>query len=130
MNPTKPSRRSFLKTTAALAGMSPMTALLGQRPAPAGGPLVAYVGTFSSPLKDTLPTQVDLPPGTGRGIHIFRVDRNTGAMTSSGIVEIGTSPNCLALNSARTRLYSSNETDRVGDDGQGTASAFAINRAD
>ena len=23
----------------------------------------AYVGTFSSPLKDVLPTQVDLPPG-------------------------------------------------------------------
>ncbi len=28
-------------------------------------PLMAYVGTFSSPLKDTLPTQVDLPPGNG-----------------------------------------------------------------
>ena len=33
------------------------------------GPLMAYVGTFSSPLRDTLPTQVDLPPGNGRGIH-------------------------------------------------------------
>ena len=29
------------------------------------GPLMAYVGTFSSPLRDTLPTQVDLPPGNG-----------------------------------------------------------------
>ncbi len=93
-------------------------------------PLLAYVGTFSSPLKDTLPTQVDLPPGTGRGIHIFRVDRSTGAMTPSGIVEIATSPNCLAVNATRTRLYSSNETDRVGEDRQGTASAFAIDRAD
>jgi hypothetical protein len=27
-------------------------------------PLVAYVGTFSSPLGDVLPTQVDLPPAT------------------------------------------------------------------
>ncbi len=42
-------------------------------------PLMAYIGTFSSPLKDTLPTQVDLPPGNGRGIHLFKVDRTTGS---------------------------------------------------
>jgi 6-phosphogluconolactonase len=121
------SRRWFLKTTTAVTAMSPFARV--QRGAGAR-PLFAYVGTFSSPLKDTLPTQVDLPPGTGRGIHTFRVDRTTGAMTPSGIVEIGTSPNCLALNTTRTRLYSSNETDRVGEDKQGTASAFAIDRAD
>ena len=43
---------------------------------------------------------------------------------------MGTSPSCLALNAAGTRLYSANETDRVGDDKEGTVSAFAINRAD
>ena len=128
------SRRAFLKATAALAGVSPLTTFLVRTP---GGqttkPLLAYVGTFSSPLRDTLPTQVDLPPGNGRGIHIFHVDRTTGAMTASGVVEIGTSPNCLAMNATGTRLYSSNETDRVGsagDDKQGTASAFAISRTD
>jgi 6-phosphogluconolactonase (cycloisomerase 2 family) len=77
-----------------------------------------------------LPTQIDLPPGNGRGIHIFQVDRASGAMAPSGIVEIGTSPSCLAVNAAGTRLYSANETDRVGDDKQGTASAFAVNRTD
>ena len=92
------------------------------------GPLIAYVGTFSSPLRDVLSTQVDLPPGNGRGIHIFQVDRASGAMTPIGIVEMGTSPSCLTLNSAGTRLYSANETDRVGDDKQGTVSAFAVNR--
>ena len=91
---------------------------------------MAYVGTFSSPLRDVLPTQVDLPPGNGRGIHLFQVDRATGAMTPAGIHEMGTSPSCLALNAAGTRLYSANETDRVGDDKEGTVSAFAINRAD
>ena len=106
-----------------------MVLACAQRSQPAP-PLFAYVGTFSSPLKDTLPTQVDLPPGNGRGIHIFRVDRRTGAMTPSGIVELGTSPNCLALNAAGTRLYSANETDRVGEDRQGTASAFAVDRTD
>ena len=94
------------------------------------GPLLAYVGTFSSPLHDVLPTQVDLPPGNGRGIHLFRVDRATGAMTAAGIHEMGTSPSCLALNAAGTRLYSANETDRSGQDKQGTVSAFAIDRPD
>jgi 6-phosphogluconolactonase len=126
-----PSRRSFLKTSTALVGIAPLTGLLPRTQAgKAAGPLVAYVGTFSSPLRDTLPTQVDLPPGNGRGIHLFRVDRTSGAMTPTGIVEMGTSPSCLALNAARTRLYSANETDRTGDDKQGTISAFAINRAD
>jgi 6-phosphogluconolactonase (cycloisomerase 2 family) len=101
-------------------------------------PLMAYVGTFSSPLRDTLPTQVDLPPGNGRGIHLFRVDRSTGALTPSGVYEMGTSPSCLAVNASATRLYSANETDRVGSDdvgpngvtsdGQGTVSAFSIDQ--
>jgi 6-phosphogluconolactonase (cycloisomerase 2 family) len=91
-------------------------------------PLVAYVGTFSAPLRDTLPTQVDLPPGNGRGIHIFDVDRSTGALTPSAVVEIGTSPSCLVVNPAGTRLYSANETDRVGADKHGSVSAFAVDR--
>jgi 6-phosphogluconolactonase len=105
----------------------------GMRSAQAGkdaGQLLAYVGTFSSPLRDTLPTQVDLPPGNGRGIHLFHVNRTTGAMSPVGVHEMGTSPSCLALNSEGTRLYSANETDRVGEPKQGTVSAFAINRAD
>jgi 6-phosphogluconolactonase (cycloisomerase 2 family) len=91
---------------------------------------MAYVGTFSSPLRDVLPTQVDLPPGNGRGIHLFQVNRATGAMLPSGVYEMGTSPSCLALNSAGTRLYSANETDRVGKSKEGTVSAFSIDRAD
>ncbi len=93
-------------------------------------PLMAYVGTFSSPLRDVLPTQVDLPPGNGRGIHLFQVDRATGALTPDGVFESGTSPNCLAVNAAGNRLYSTNETDRVGENKEGTVSAFAINRTD
>ena len=131
MNRRHPSRRSFLKTSTTLVGLSPLTGFLPRTgSAEAAGPLVAYVGTFSSPLRDTLPTQVDLPPGNGRGIHLFEVDRTTGTLTPMGIVEIGTSPSGLALNPAGTRLYSANETDRVGDDKQGTVSAFAVNRAD
>ena len=129
MNAHQPSRRAFLKTTTTLVGLSPLTDAL-RRPGDADGPLVAYVGTFSAPLRDTLPTQVDLPPGNGRGIHRFQVDRTTGALTPMGVVEGGTSPSGLAVNAAGTRLYSANETDRVGDDKQGSVSAFAVDRAD
>ena len=93
-------------------------------------PQIAYVGTFSSPLGDVLPTQVDLPPGNGRGIHIFHVNRATGALAPAGVHEMGTSPSSLVLNASGTRLYSSNETDRVGDDKQGTVSAFATDPTD
>lgn len=89
-------------------------------------PLMAYVGTFSSPLEDVLPTQVDLPPGNGRGIHLFQVNRETGALTPAGLVEMGNSPSCLATNASGTFLYSANETDRVGPENVGTVSAFSV----
>ena len=47
-------------------------------------------------------------------------------MKPCGLVEMGNSPSCLALNPSRTHLYSGNETERVGDDESGTVSAFAI----
>src|SRR5256885_11959141 len=104
------SRYSCLKTFLILVGAATLlTGSLDAQSATAAGPLIAYVGTFSSPLHDVLPTQVDLPPGNGRGIHIFKVDRTSGAMTPSGVFEVGTSPSCLALNAAGTRLYSTNE---------------------
>jgi 6-phosphogluconolactonase (cycloisomerase 2 family) len=112
-----------------MAGTAPVAArLLGADEAVR--PLLAYVGTFSSPLRDTLPTQVDLPPGNGRGIHIFQVDRASGATTPVGVHEMGTSPSCLTVNAAGTRLYSANETDHVGKAKEGTVSAFTIDRTD
>ena len=131
MVPLDRSRRSFLKTCVTVAGTTPvMSGLVEAHSGAAAGPLFAYVGTFSSPLRDVLPTQVDLPPGNGRGIHLFQVNRATGALTPAGIHEMGTSPSCLALNASGTRIYSANETDRVGDNKEGTVSAFAIDRAD
>ncbi len=130
MIPQESSRRSFLKTSVALVGTTPLIGSSNRAQAEeSNGPLFAYVGTFSSPLGDVLPTQVDLPPGNGRGIHILQVNRATGAMTPAGVYELGTSPSCLALNMAGTRLYSTNETDRVGAGKEGTVSAFAIHRA-
>lgn len=131
MTQLTPTRRSFLKSSIALAGAAPfLSGRSNAGAAAAAGPLMAYVGTFSSPLGDVLPTQVDLPPGNGRGIHLFQVNRETGALTPAGIVELGTSPSCLAINAVGDRLYSANETDRVGESKEGSVSAFAINRTD
>lgn len=125
------SRRSFLKTGIALTGTTPfITSSHKAQAEETTKPLVAYVGTFSSPLRDMLSTQVDLPPGNGRGIHLFQVNRTTGEMTPIGICEMGTSPSCLVLSPDGSRLYSANETDRVGDSKEGTVSAFAVNPAD
>jgi 6-phosphogluconolactonase len=124
------SRRLLPISPVGLAGAILVACLLQAHATNAAEPLIAYVGTFSSPLHDVLPTQVDLPPGNGRGIHIFNFDRDTGAMTPIGVFEMGTSPSCLALDAAQTHLYSANETDRVGDKKEGTVSALAINRED
>lgn len=120
-------RRSFLTSVVASGIAVRLSGELLHAQNAATKPLIAYVGTFSSPLRDTLPTQVDLPPGNGRGIHLFEVDRKTGAMKEAGVYELGTSPSCLAVNAAG--LYSANETDRVGENKHGTVSAFEIDRA-
>jgi 6-phosphogluconolactonase len=104
---------------------SGVVARAGDSPAP----LFAYVGTYTAPLRDVPPTQVDLPPGNGRGIHIFRVDRATGGLSPAGVYAMGTSPSCVVLNHSGTRLYSANEMDRVGAEKSGTVSSFAVDRS-
>lgn len=132
MIPRTHSCRLFLKISLALLGGGPILAAtsLNAESNEAKRPLMAYVGTYTSPLKNMRPTQVDLPPGNGRGIHLFQVDRVTGAMTPSGLHEMGTSPSALVLNAAKTHLYSANETERIGDEEAGSVSAFTIDPAD
>lgn len=121
------SRRAFVHGAFALSGSAMLMANTLRAEGESNQPLFAYIGTFSAPLKDTLPTQVDLPPGNGRGIHIFTVDRQTGRLSPHGVYESGVSPSCLAQNARGTCIYSANETDRVGAANEGTVSAFAVN---
>ena len=91
---------------------------------------MAYVGTYSSPEPFARPGITPLPPGNGRGIHLFHVDRATGALSPCGLFEQKTSPTCLVFNAAKTCLYSMNATDQFEGKDTGSISAFAINAAD
>ena len=126
-------RRSFLQTSSKWLGAGAMAPWALRHVAaaetPPSAPLMAYVGTYSSPLPIIRPGQVDLPPGNGKGIHAFHVDRTTGALQASAIHEMPTSPSFLVVNSAGDRLYSTNETEKSGPHDAGSVSSFAIDRA-
>lgn len=130
MHPSNRTPRLLLKAAFGLAFGPLFTSLLEAQDTPETAPLMAYVGTYTSPLQNVRKTQVDLPPGNGRGIHLFEVDRASGALTPAGLYEMGTSPSALAFNADRTRLYSANETERTGDEEAGSVSAFAIDPGD
>lgn len=124
-----PTRRSFLKTATLLGSGALAAPLLRAQDSAATTKLLAYVGTYTSPLQNMKATQVDLPPGNGRGIHIFEVDRASGAMTPLDVVEMGTSPSFVLFNAKKTHLYSANETERIGEGEEGSVSAFAVDPA-
>jgi 6-phosphogluconolactonase (cycloisomerase 2 family) len=129
VNSSRLTRRAFLKSSTLAAG-SVLAPWLPARGDDARGRLIAYVGTYSSPLQNMRPTQVDLPPGNGRGIHLFEVDRSTGALTQYAVHEMGNSPSALAFNADKTRLFSANETEFQGDNEAGTVSSFAVDPSD
>jgi 6-phosphogluconolactonase len=93
MKPSPFSRRAFIQTLAASAISSPLLA------ATEPGALIAYVGTYTSPLQNMRATQVDLPPGNGRGIHLFEVDRNHRGDETLRTVRNGHQPELPGLQS-------------------------------
>lgn len=123
------TRRTFVKRAAGVAAVVPASRLArASQGAPAPGRLLMYVGTYSSNPAGTPPGKVDLPPGNGRGIHIFEVDRTTGRLTLAGVYEQGTSPSALTFNGAGTRVYTTNATDLTDGGTSGTVSALAVDR--
>ena len=123
--------RSIIVFIAGLASVgATRSTLRAAQPEPSQAPLMAYVGTFSSAPTDAPPGKVDLPPGNGKGIHLFRVDRATGDLTPAGIFPVATSPTGLTINATGDRLYSTNATDLVDGTDAGSVSAFAISRTE
>ena len=82
--------------------------------APADGMLV-YVGTYTG--------------AKSKGIHAFRFNQSTGALTPVGLVAETPSPSWLVLHPSGQYLYAANEVDDVDADKSGGVSAFRIDRA-
>lgn len=92
----------------------------------AAKPLLAYVGTLSSPHT----ADAKSPPANhGRGIHCFEVDRSTGELAPHGMVELGNSPSCLTIDRERNCIFSANETDHIAPSGEGSVTAYTLDAA-
>jgi 6-phosphogluconolactonase (cycloisomerase 2 family) len=116
------SRRTFLTGAAMIAGRGVVAQSRRIQAKPASGPVLMYVGTYSSPEGP------EGSRGRGEGIYLFRMDPSTGALTQLEVFANGSNPACLALNPAGTHLYSANETRAFqGKDG-GSVSAYSISR--
>ncbi len=109
MPPT--SRRTFL----AAAGL-----LAAPRIAAAQPPLLAYVGSYSNPQG------AEGSAGHGKGIYLFAIDRDTGALTERALFPNPNNPSWLAFHPSRTHLYAANETAAFEGARSGSVSAYAI----
>lgn len=121
------SRRTFLLRSLAAVAVGPALAraATAQADRPKTGRIFAYVGTFASGSRFAEPYNAS--PGNGRGIHIFEMDRATGALAERGVLVDASSPLCLAFNPARTHLYVAQRGS--GEAGSGAVSAFAVERS-
>src|SRR5439155_2424679 len=92
----KSSRREFLRGAAAIA-------LTGRGFMSLGRPVLAYVGTYSSPQG---------PEGAiarGQGIYLFEMNAATGALRQRDVFPSDSNPSWRPLNPSRTHLYSTYE---------------------
>jgi len=112
---TQITRRSFLTTTA----LAPALARAQKNT----GPMLAYVGTYSSPQGP------EGSKGRGSGIYLFEVDRSTGALNEREVFLNDSNPAWLAFDPSRTHLYSANETPTYQGAASGSASAYSIDRS-
>lgn len=105
-------RREFLKSAAALAGAERAVAQSRLK--------LAYVASYSSPQGP------EGSKGYGEGIYLFAMDPATGALSQREVFPNKDNPSWLALDKARTRLYSANETADYQGKNSGSVSAYAV----
>jgi 6-phosphogluconolactonase (cycloisomerase 2 family) len=115
------SRRGFLKTAASLAAAPALAA--GTLQAQAKSPVLAYVGTYSSPEGP------EGAKGRGQGIYLFEMNPATGALKQRELFADDSNPSWLAFDASRTHLYAANETSNFEGERSGSVSAWAIDRA-
>jgi 6-phosphogluconolactonase len=113
------SRRSFLKTTAALClTTSTIRPFQGVALDSRGQRILAYVGTDTKPVDGA---------ANGKGIYLFEMNPLTGELLLLKLAAETTSPSWLALHPSGRYLYAINEVSDF-DGKNGSVSAFAIDR--
>jgi 6-phosphogluconolactonase len=90
---------------------------------PSRGPLLAYVGTYSSPQGP------EGSRGNGQGIYVFQVDPSNGKLTQLEVVANPANPSFLAFDPSGTHLYSANEAATFEGARSGSVSAYAVDRS-
>jgi 6-phosphogluconolactonase len=108
------SRRQVLKSGAALLPSVPALAV--------GRPILAYVGTYSSPQGP------EGSKGNGKGIYLFRMDASTGALTNRELFEDPLNPSWLALHPSGKYLYAANEVPDFEGARSGAVTAYGVDR--
>src|ERR1035438_10083668 len=96
--------------------------LPAQQSRPTNRPLLAYVGTYSSPEGP------EGSRGNGQGIYLFQIDPSTGKLSQREVIANGSNPSCLALDPSKTHMYSANETSTFEGARSGSVSAYLIDR--
>ncbi|HUX09041.1 MAG TPA: lactonase family protein [Terriglobia bacterium] len=127
------SRRDFLKGAAALAMAGPALACSSpsevkespsaQPAEPSGKPRLLCVGTYSSPQGP------EGSPGRGAGIYLFQMDPATGGLTQVKLFDNPRNPSWLALNPAKTHLYSGDEIHEFQGKASGAVSSYSVDIA-
>ena len=118
----KASRRDFLQRAAA-SGLTVAARAHAQQKRASNGPVLAYVGTYSSPQGP------EGSRGRGEGIYLFEMDPSNGNLKQRELFPEGMNPSCLALDPSRTHLYAANETSTFEGAASGSVSAFSIERS-
>jgi 6-phosphogluconolactonase len=123
----KTTRRRFLKGAAAIAATASAFTRTGAGPNMSAGsaqrPILAYVGTYSSPQGP------EGAQGRGQGIYLLEMNPATGVLKQRELFPNDANPACLAFDPSRTHLYSANEVPGFQGTSSGSISAYAIDRA-
>lgn len=119
ISPQPWSRRTFLKSTAALA-LAPSALSIAQSPITSkNGKSLAYAGTYTSAVDGG---------ANGEGIYLFEMDPHTGELSGGKLVARTPNPSWIVIHPSKKYLYAINEvTNYQG--GSGSVSAFAIDPA-
>ena len=108
------NRRTFTKYLAGGAAVAPLVSTGRLCAANSSSAMWVYVGTYTRQKS--------------KGIYAFRLDMESGELTSKGLVAETVSPSFLAIDSDSRFLYAANEVGNFKGSRSGGVTAYSINR--